>query len=241
MKEDYHRFILDQIQKRANKPTRHTFLDGYLGNSHPRYAIDNPTMRAIAREFMRSNAHLLADEFAQLLTSLVKGESGTEKMMAGILLDYSRLDQRKFKIKLFDDWLNELEGWAEIDTLCTSKYARSEILAQWKEWEQLLKKFSRSKDIGKRRASLVFLCAPTRYAQVPELADLAFENIQRLAAERDVLITKAISWLLRSMIKLYRKEVMSFVKQHEASLPAIAVRETRTKLSTGVKGKRKTG
>jgi len=196
-------------------------------------------LRSIAREFMRSHAHLSADEFAQLLTSLVHGESGTEKMMAGILLDYSRLDQRKFKIKLFDDWLNELEGWAEIDTLCTSKYARSEILAQWQDWERLLKKFSRSKDIGKRRASLVFLCVPTRYSQVPELADLAFENIQRLSGERDILITKAISWLLRSMIKLYRKEVMSFIKEYADSLPAIAVRETRAKLSTGVKGKRK--
>ena len=241
MKADYHRFILDQIQRGANKATRHTFLDGYLGNSHPRYAIDNPTLRAIAREFMKSHVNMTADEFARLLTSLVQGKSGTEKMMAGILLDYSRLDQRKFKIRLFDDWLNELEGWAEIDTLCTSKYARSEILAQWQDWERLLKKFSRSKDIGKRRASLVFLCVPTRYSQVPELADLAFENIERLSGDRDILITKAISWLLRSMIKLYRNEVMSFVKKHEASLPAIAVRETRTKLSTGVKSKRNSG
>jgi 3-methyladenine DNA glycosylase AlkD len=241
LKADYHRFILDEIQRRANKATRHTFLDAYLGNSHPRYAIDNPTLRAIAREFMKSQVNLSADEFARLLTSLVQGKSGTEKMMAGILLDYSRLEQRKFKIKLFDDWLNELEGWAEIDTLCTGKYAQSEILAQWQDWERLLKKFSRSKDIGKRRASLVFLCVPVRYSQVPELADLAFGNIQRLCGERDILITKAISWLLRSMIKLYRDEVMSFVEQHEESLPAIAVRETRTKLSTGVKGKRRTG
>ncbi|HTF21537.1 MAG TPA: DNA alkylation repair protein [Chryseolinea sp.] len=240
MKEDHHRFILDQIQKRAGKPTQHTFLDSYLGNDHPRYAINNMAMRTIAREFMRAHAQLSSEEFSQLLTSLLHGESGTEKMMAGFLLDYSRLDQRKFKPKLFDDWLNELKGWAEIDTLCTGKYARSEIPAQWQAWEPLLKKFSKSKNIGKRRASLVFLCAPTRYTQATELADTAFENILRVSGEREVLITKAISWLLRSMIKLYRKEVMSFVKEHAASLPAIAVRETRTKLSTGVKGKRNT-
>ncbi|MBI2314815.1 DNA alkylation repair protein [Candidatus Daviesbacteria bacterium] len=33
------------------------------------------------------------------------------------------------------------------------------------------------------------------------MADLAFENIDKLKAEKDVLITKAISWVLRSLIK----------------------------------------
>jgi 3-methyladenine DNA glycosylase AlkD len=241
LKDDHHRFILDQIQKRSGKPTQHTFLDSYLGNSHTRYPINNLEMRSIAREFMRAHAHLSADAFARVLTSLIHGASGTEKMMAGFLLDYSRLDQRKFKPKLFNDWLSELEGWAEIDTLCTGKYARTEIPAQWQTWEELIKKFSKSKDIGKRRASLVLLCAPVRYVQVSEMADVAFENIKRLSGEREVLITKAISWLLRSMIKHYRKEVLAFVNAQAESLPAIAVRETRTKLSTGVKGKRKAG
>ena len=239
MKEDHHRFILEQIRKRAGKPTKHTFLDSYLGTSHVRYPINNPEMRGIAREFMRTHAHLTADEFSRILTSLIKGESGTEKMMAGFLLDYSRTDQRKFKPKLFDDWLSHLEGWAEIDTLCTGLYARKEVPAQWQTWEDLIRRFSKSKDIGKRRASLVLLCAPVRYVEIAEMADMAFENITRLSHEREVLITKAISWLLRSMIKHYRKEVLAFVNAHAETLPAIALRETRTKLSTGVKGKRK--
>ncbi|MGC3946574.1 MAG: DNA alkylation repair protein [Chryseolinea sp.] len=241
MKEDHHRFILDQIQKRSGKPTQHTFLDSYLGNSHPRYPIDNPGMRGIAREFMRANKQLSAGKFEEVLTSLIHGESATEKMMAGFLLDYSKLDQRKFKPKVFDDWLNQLQGWAEIDTLCTGKYSRTEIPAQWQSWEPLLKKFAKSKNIGKRRASLVFLVAPMRYTQDSELSHMAFQNILQLSGERDVLITKAISWLLRSMISLYRKDVMTFVNENAGSLPAIAVRETRVKLTTGTKGKKKSG
>jgi 3-methyladenine DNA glycosylase AlkD len=239
LKEDLHRFILEEIKKRSGKPTQHTFLDNYLGNSHPRYPIDNPRMRGIAREFMREYKHLSATDFAEVLTSLINGKSGTEKMMAGFLLDYSRLDQRKFKPKLFDEWLNHLEGWAEIDTLCTGKYARTEIPAQWQNWEPLLRKFVKSKNIGKRRASLVLLCAPVRYTQDGELSQMAFQNIMLLSGERDVLITKAISWLLRSMISLYRKDVTAFVNENAASLPAIAVRETRSKLLTGTKGKKR--
>ena len=239
MEADHHGLILNQIQKRSGKGTKHTFVDGYLGNTHPRYAINNGEMRSIAREFMRGHANLPTAQFAHLLTSLINGESGTEKFMAGFLLDYARPDQRQFKPKLFDSWLNELEGWAEIDTLCTGKYARIEVPAQWQEWHPLLIKFSKSKNIGKRRASLVLLCAPVRYTQASDLSNTAFDNILRLTNEREVLITKAISWLLRSMIKLYRREVQAFVNEHAATLPAIAVRETRVKLSTGIKGKRK--
>lgn len=241
MKEDLHRLILDQIKKRSGKPTRHTFLDRYLGNSHPRYPIDNPTLRSIAREAMRANQDLDADQLADVLTSLIEGESGTEKMMAGFMLDYARPAQRKFKPSRFNGWLDHLEGWAEIDTLCTGKYARAEIPAQWQSWEPLLKKFARSKNIGKRRASLVLLCAPVRYTQDPTLSEMAFRNIELLSGERDVIITKAISWLLRSMTGLYRKEVVDFVNGNRTTLPAIAVRETQAKLTTGVKGRKRSG
>lgn len=241
MKEDLHRLILDQIKKRSGKPTQHTFLDRYLGNSHPRYPIDNPTLRSIAREVMRANKNLPAGQLADVLTSLIKGESGTEKMIAGFMLDYARPEQRKFRPKLFDEWLDHLEGWAEVDTLCTGKYARAEVPGQWQYWEPLLKRFAKSKNIGKRRASLVLLCAPVRYTQDSTLSQMAFRNIALLSNEREVMITKAISWLLRSMIALYRKEVVTFVNESRATLPAIAIRETQAKLTTGVKGKKRSG
>lgn len=239
MINEHHSWILEQIRRHAGKPTKHTFLDNYLGNSHPRYAISNPELRTIAREFSRNHKESDADAFAALLESLIQGESATEKMMAGFLLDYATPAQRKFKPRLFNNWLDQLVGWAEIDTLCSSKYARTEVPAQWQAWEPLLTKFSKSDYIGKRRASLVLLCSPVRYLHDGSLSEKAFDNIQRLSGERDVLITKAISWLLRSMVKLYRREVAIFVKDNADHLPAIAVRETRTKLKTGIKSKRK--
>lgn len=239
MAVDHHHLILREIKKRSGKPTQHTFLDNYLGNSHPRFPISNPELRSIASEFMRNHADLSAKELAELVTNLIHAKSGTEKMMGGILLDYSKLPQRKFNPDVFDDWLEYLEGWAEIDILCTGKYSRTEIPGQWNAWKPLLKRFSKSKMVGKRRASLVLMCSPLRYTHNAAMGRFAFENIIRLSGERDVLITKAVSWLLRSMIKLYRSEVEAFIGEQQASLPAIAVRETRIKLSTGVKSGKK--
>jgi len=155
--------------------------------------------------------------------------------MAGILLDYSTRDQRKFDPALFNTWLNYLEGWVEVDTLCTSRYSITEIHAQWKDWNQQINQFSKSKNIHKRRASLVLFCHSLRKVDDDRLAIVALQNVKRLSSENEVLITKAISWLLRSMIKLYRPMVEVFMEEHSSSLPKIAVRETLTKLKTGKK------
>lgn len=231
----HHKEILELIVSLSGEPGARTFTDAYLGNSHPRYAISTPTLRQIAKEWMRDHKALPAQEFEKVLTSLIKGESSTEKMIGGMLMDAATKPQRQFNPKVFDTWLNHLEGWAEVDTICTGQYTVTEIPRQWPIWKKIIIEFSKSKDIHKRRASLVLLCSPIRKVNEPDMAKTAFQIIQRLKNEKEILITKAISWLLRSMTTKFKKEVADFVDEFESSLPKIAVRETRVKLLTGKK------
>lgn len=231
-----HQEILQEIINRSGKPTQHTFLETYLGNSHQRYPIAMPILREIAKTWMKRNNLVSVKEFTALVTSLINGESFTEKIMGGIILDYAKPEQRKINPVLFDQWLEQLEGWAEIDSLCTGKYTKTEIPLYWKKWKPFLKKLAKSKNISKRRASLVFLCQVVSHNDEPEIAKLALENIELLKNEKDVLITKAISWILRSMIRHHRKLVEDYISRNQTNLPAIAVRETKIKLKTGRKG-----
>jgi 3-methyladenine DNA glycosylase AlkD len=187
---------------------------------------------------MSTHRNLSVSKFAALLTSLIKADSSTEKTMVGILLDYSTLEQRKFDPKLFNTWLNYLQGWAEVDSLCTGRYADSEILSQWKTWKPQLIQFSKSKNIHKRRASLVLLCSPLRKSDDTRLARMALQNTRLLKSEKDILITKAISWVLRTLTKHHRTTLLQFMNI-ESGLPAIAVRETWRVLETGRKNLRK--
>ncbi len=235
MTNSFHTQILEQIKARSGKPTQHTFLDSYLGNDHPRYAINAPALRDIGKTWMRTQRDLTPSQFCTLLDSLIHAPSSTEKVMAGILLDNATAGQRKFDPMIFDKWLDQLVGWAEVDSVCTGKYTIHEVPLAWKKWKKILTRFSKSGNIQKRRASLVFLCSTVRYTNEEDIGKLALENIDRLKGEREVLITKAISWLLRSMIKNYRKEVEAYLKANKETLPAIAVRETITVLKTGKK------
>jgi 3-methyladenine DNA glycosylase AlkD len=235
MKNSYHEEILGLIKKHAGQATQHTFLDGYLGNSHPRYAISAPVLRRIAKEWMREHRDLSCKEFSNLLSSLIKAPSSTEKCMAGILLDASTKEQGKFDPKLFDKWLDHLEGWAEVDTVCTGTYTKTEITGQWKSWKALISKFSKSKNINKRRASLVLFCSPLRSSDDERLADHALVIVDRLKHEKEILITKAISWVLRSMEKLHRQKLEHYLDENATTLPKVALRETMIKLKTGLK------
>lgn len=235
----HHQEILEQIKKKSGTPTQHTFLDSYLGNDHPRYPISAPVLRTIAKDWMREHKDLTAAQVEKLFTSLVEGESGTEKSMAGIMMDYTTREQRTFDPKVFDRWLDHLVGWAEVDAVCTGKYTITEIPAQWKKWKPLLIRFSKSKNIHKRRASLVLFCSPVSQVRDEHMAAVVFENINRLKHEKEVLITKAISWVLRSMVKHYKGELKKFLQEEGDTLPPVARRETLVKLKTGRKTTKK--
>ncbi len=235
----HHQEIRKLIHQHAGKPTQHIYLDNYLGNTHPRYPINVPTLRSISKTWMLAHRDIDATQFSSMLTSLAKGKSSTEKCMVGILLDYSTLEQRKFDPTLFTLWLEHMEGWAEVDSICTGNYTVTEIINQWGIWKKQLIQLSKSKNINKRRASLVLLCSPLRNLKDEKLITLALQNIDRLKQEEDILITKAISWTLRTMEKHYREILTQYLSENMMSLPKIALRETLVKLKTGTKTKRK--
>jgi 3-methyladenine DNA glycosylase AlkD len=235
---EMHRQILDSIIAKSGKPTKHTFQDGYLGNSNPRYPINNPSLRSVARDFMKENKGLTSEQVRRLCGSLIHGKSSTEKNFAGIILDRASQTQRAFDPICFEEWLDHLTGWAEIDSVCSGKYSKTEVPKNLAVWKKILSRLSKSRNINKRRASLVFLCSPARVEENVPLATFAFRQVDSLCSEKEILITKAISWLLRSLIKHHKKLVADYIKRNSGKLPAIAVRETMTKLRTGRKTKK---
>lgn len=229
-----HQELLDEIIKNSKKATQHTFLDNYLGNTNPRYSISMPKLRSVGKNWYKTKT-LTSKQYYQFVTSLIKAPSSTEKMLGGIFLDFDRKHVETIDPKILDSWLNHLQGWAEIDTLCYGHFKTDNVLGHWAAWKKTLTNLNKSKNINKRRASIVLLCKPLMRSDDERLSRQAFQMIDALKSEKEVLITKAISWTLRSMIKLHRSDLEKYLAKNKASLPAIAVRETSTKLKTGRK------
>ncbi len=212
--------------------------DSYTGSGHPFFCVSAPNMRRIARAWLA--AHRQAPDADLLATAdrLFAGRHYEEKVLGAVMLQTNARISRQLTPAMVDRWLDDLNGWAEIDSLCTGAFWGELMAADWPAWRARIGDLAGDANINKRRAALVLLTAPTRTSDDPRFADLGFEVVARLQGERAILITKAVSWLLRSMAGRHGAAVAAYLEANAAALPAIAVRETRVKLATGTKSGR---
>jgi 3-methyladenine DNA glycosylase AlkD len=233
-----HKEILVEIKQRAaetNTPLQQG--NRYVGTTKPIYLIKSAVVGEMFREFKKRHADLSLDEFVALLDSLARGKTYNEFIAVGVLLGaYGEL-RAALDPRDLDRWLANAQGWAEVDVFCNN-FSANEMLGNWKTWKSVLAAFARDANVHKRRASLVLLVVPARESDDARLAKLAFANVDKLKHEKDILITKAVSWILRSLIKHHRAEVEQYLDANVDMLPKIALRETRVKLETGTKSGR---
>lgn len=231
-----HQELVVLLKRHSGQGTKHQAEreKNYIGSEKYSYTIKSSVKRQFIKEWLKH--HLLTfSEYFELLNSLYRGKSHDEISIGGKLLEYLPKLRKQLNPESLNKWLDDTEGWSEVDSLCQSNFTAEEMLSNWTVWKKLMDGLSVSKNIHKRRASLVLLTGPVRKSPDTKLSNLAFENIAKLQEEREILITKAISWLLRDLIKYHRKEVETFLEKNSLKLPKIAVRETVRKLTTGKK------
>jgi 3-methyladenine DNA glycosylase AlkD len=232
----YHQEIVHDIVELAQRehvPYRDG--DAYAGTTKACYPIRTPVFRQMARDWFVRHPGLTPVEYRQLLTSLAQGATANEYWFIGELLSLAPDLRATLDPHQVAAWLEHAQGWAEVDSLCQSKFTAEELLSNWKTWKSVLIALARSKNVHQRRASLVVLTGPAKASADARLAGLAFANIGRLQYERDILITKAVSWLLRNLAQHHRQAVQVYLAEHADSLPPVAIRETQNKLQTGRK------
>lgn len=232
-----HLEILKKLNKYKDSGDKKTneWVQHYLGSDKPTLGIKSSEMVKIAKEIVDEN-NFDEKSLVELLDSLYsKATTFAEIDMAARILGVAPKIRKKLDPKVLDYWLNFTHGWAEDDLLCQSNFTAEEVLGNWSKWEKLLIKFSNDENINKRRASMVLLTKSLRESDDRRLSELAFEQVEKMKWEQDILITKAISWLLRSLVKFHKDEVLDYLETRKESLPKIAYREAFKKATTGRK------
>lgn len=232
-----HQEIRQKLKKLSGKGTaaEKAWLQKYLGSNKPTNSIKTADIVKLARLIITDN-NWNGITLSKLLDSLYSKATTFEELhLAGCILGEGLKRKVAIDPNNLDYWLSFTYGWAETDVLCQSNFNSELLLSDWNTWKKLLIKFSKDKNIHKRRASLVLLTKSVRESSDTRLSDMAFTNIKLLKKEKEILITKAISWLLRSLITNHKNEVTEYLKNNKDSLPKIALRETLNKLTTGKK------
>lgn len=241
IKNKHHQKLLIEIEKLKSKSSKSEtqWVKKYLGTNKIFYNFSTKQLVDLIKNFVKES-NLSPDQTIELLNSLYQnGTTYNEIAIAGKIVLFSKISQQNFNPKHLDLWLNYTCGWAENDGLCQSNFTADTLLSNWDSWSKILKEFNQSQNINKRRASLVLLTKSVNKSDDNRLSKIAFENIEKLKGEKDILITKAVSWLLRSLVEYHKDEVLNYLEKNKDSLPKIAYRESLTKALTGHKYNKK--
>ena len=224
---------------KALVPPDRSMADNYHGQgAHPYLGLTVPQRRAVAKAWATQHRRDGAEDVLALVESLMAGSTYEEKTLGPLLLASHPAARVAVTPAQVSEWLGGLRGWAETDHLCQSLFPADQLLAEWPTWDQALAAMARADQAEHRRASLVLLTGPVRTHGDERLLSRSLANLGVLKADRDPLVSKAVSWLLRTLIAHHRSTLEAWMDTNRSDLPAAVRREVETKLSTGLKSGR---
>ncbi|MFA7253378.1 MAG: DNA alkylation repair protein [Patescibacteria group bacterium] len=224
------------LPKKKMARTEQEFVQRYLGSQKKYLGVATGDLVKIAKGVVKEEGSLEISELINLLDELFAADNFEEHAVGGKIFTLLKPETRaRIPFVKLEIWIRNAKGWAEIDVICQSSYSGIEVLKNWNEWKKTIHKFSKDSNVSLRRASLVLQTRSAKEANDERIRQMAFETIEKLKSEKDILITKSVSWLLRSLTILDKEEVRNYLLQNETTLPRIAFRETIKKIETGKK------
>jgi 3-methyladenine DNA glycosylase AlkD len=205
-----------------------------IKTERPFYGARVGDLRAMAAGWRRAHPQATPAEVAALADRLWRAGVREEQLTACFLLAGDRAALAATDPDRVRAWCALLDNWETTDQLGMN--VLGPLVALDPETRLgLLEAMAADPHPWTRRVALV---ACTRLARAgdaarwwPRVAGL----VLALAGDRQAALPKASSWVLRSWLGPCPAEVAAFVDANAGRLPALAVRETRTKLATGTK------
>ena len=195
-------------------------------------APTTPTVRAIRREFSRRIASAAPESVIQLALHLLDADSDLLRFFSYEIVSYHKL---AFEQLTTDDLLKlgrGLNSWSSVD--CFAMYLSGPIWASGRLSDKTIATWAHSDNRWLRRTALVSTVALGRRGNPEDLRRVA-QICTLLAADRDDMVVKALSWALREVAKKHPKEARAFLTAHKDALAARVIREVNNKLTTGLK------
>lgn len=197
------------------------------------YGVRVPDLRRISGDWQRDHKTISRDELLAMVEALWAGESYEERATAIELLGRNKRAIPELSWDHFDRWRHLVDNWGLDDGLATTVFGPW-IAADLAGRLGYLQTLIGDPVVWSRRLALVATVPLNRDLRTAQ-PGLTFALIDQVKAERHPMITKAVSWALRTLIEHYPEQVTAYLDVNQHDLPSHAVREVRNKLETGLK------
>lgn len=228
-----HAFLLDRIiagvgdAHRVQPPTPDLPLQSY--------GLPTAELRALAKGWRDTHQAAPDTDWLGLVEALWTGDSIDERHLALEILGAYHRRLPTLPWGRFDRWRHGLVDWSTTDHLgyLLGPWLLADLAGRTPHLDTLIA----APDLWSRRLALVGALIASREdgALIP---DRLFSLLDRVQAEREPLMVKAVSWALRELSKHHPDRVAAYVDQRRSTLPALVIREVNHKLRTGLKSGR---
>jgi 3-methyladenine DNA glycosylase AlkD len=198
-------------------------MQAYMKSAMPYYGVSSPQQRDVWRRVFR--AHVLDDAAVWQATTLSLWRTARfrEERYAAIALTgeraytpYQTLDT----LPLYEELIVTGAWWDYVDLIAGKRIGT--LLQRFpREMKPLLRAWSRSDDLWKRRTSIL---AQLGFKDATDVR-LLFDCIDPNVADREFFIRKAIGWALRQYAWTDPAEVGRYVRANRDRLSGLSVRE----------------
>jgi 3-methyladenine DNA glycosylase AlkD len=200
----------------------------------PFYGVSISDLRRMGRRWHRDHPGAAPADVAALSDELWAVSIREDMVVACLIHGHDSRARSRFGPRRVDRWVRSIDNWELTDWL------GGVLLGPWVGDDPdarlgVLERLVRRHNPWARRLALVGCVVLARRPDASARWEQVSGMVLQLKDDREASIPKAISWVLRSHLRHTPEQVRSFVDEHAAELPAIAVRETRKKLTTGTK------
>jgi 3-methyladenine DNA glycosylase AlkD len=137
-------------------------------------------------------------------------------------------------VKELEEFGKELNSWGAVDLF--AGYLAGPAWRNGQVSDELILGWTNSKDHWWRRAALVCTVPLNKHSAGGQGdVERTLKICRRLAADKNDMVIKALSWALRELIPHDREAVIKFTGENENVLAAKVKREVNNKLTTGLK------
>jgi len=198
--------------------------------------VSVPDLRAVVRDLSKRLRHAPAEEVLRLADAVIDAGTFEGRQVAYELIYRHRAAMAALTAGRVEALGRGIDNWASVDAFAGT--ISGPLWARGRLDDATLLRWARSPDRWWRRAAVVSTVVLSRESK-GEAAARTLAVCELVASDRDDMVAKALSWALRALSQFDRDAVIDFVERHESDLPSRVRREVATKLSTGLKAKRR--
>ena len=184
------------------------------------YGLKTATVMAVAKKYWREVKGRSKPEIFALCEELYRSGYLEESFIVSNWAHALSGRYEKEDLAVFRRWIDTyITNWASCDGFCN--HTMGDIIEQYPEYTEELKRWTRSENRWMRRAAAVSLIVPAKHGK---FLDESVEIADMLLTDTDDMVQKGYGWLLKEASRKHTREVFSYVMKNKRLMSRTALR-----------------